>query len=180
MKHIIIGGLIVTLGGLFAWTGLSGCEITGAGIGLHDVEEGGECVDSDDCKHGTCYEKRCKSAPGGGACSVLECTTDAECCSGICTDSYCADKCGDEYASCDADSDCCSGYSCHDGSCESGGSCKSNGSLCYLDEDCCSGLCKTDAEECVAVGSCGGSGDGCSYDDDCCSNVCLTSSYECL
>lgn len=178
MKHTIIIGAVVIVG-LGAWAGTSGCEITGAGIGLHDVEEGGECVDDDDCKRGTCYEDRCKTAAGGGACSEFQCKTDGECCSGFCNGSYCEDSCGMSYDSCDSSSDCCSGYSCNDGYCESGSTCASNGSVCDFDEECCSGTCDELYGCTTGSSSCGGSEAFCTDDADCCSDLCLSSLNEC-
>jgi hypothetical protein len=83
----------------------------------------------------------------------LGCTSDTDCCSGVCgTDSLCgypppADivTCAVDDQACKMDADCCSFLCASDGFCGlPGGSCNVDNDPCQVDSDCCSNVCAPD------------------------------------
>jgi hypothetical protein len=91
------------------------------------------------------------------------CSSNGDCCSGLCIGNQCA--CQDQGAPCSSGSDCCSGMICNSShQCEP---CGAQGDPCLRASDCCSNqqlICFSDntCEFCANLGF------GCSKDSDCC------------
>jgi hypothetical protein len=140
----------------------------------------GVCDEPDLCEPGT-DTTDCESAGDAGTsgdsssggptpgCEPLDtfCTTDSDCCSGICRLGSCAtSECGRSGDVCNDSSDCCGSLTCDGVEC---GTCASNGASCYVDEDCCSGHCGVSG---CSSSSCADVNEYCSADSDCCSGLC--------
>src|SRR5262249_41489191 len=105
---------------------------------------------------------------GQGLCNNLqncllkgsECTTDADCCSGLCdATGHCA--CRAAGAACTKALDCCSN------TCGAGGCCIPTGSPCTTGSDCCSGTCDATGQcACLSPGA------ACADGSACCSGIC--------
>jgi hypothetical protein len=166
------------------------CEPTPTGPTCTDFcsAPGAVCTRAADCCGYDCNSGRC----GGPLCRQRndDCTSDAECCSGRCSeqDSRCADvealSCRASFESCESGSGgaCCHG--CDDTSqrcAPSEQGCRARGEPCSSDGACCTGTCDAQVD---GVGACGGAcaaaGSACTHAGECCSGLCAGEPGRCL
>jgi hypothetical protein len=159
------------------------CDITAGSIGVcRKLPLGAGCTASAQCQDGALCESNGApptiSRPQGTCCNpsstgTLDCTTDADCCTGVCgsigNDQFKC-MCAAQGVVCSSDLDCCAGNACTGGTCQP--VCRVDNTPCQDNSQCCgSSVCcggVTGGPVCKAVCGCLPHGGFCQTDSDCC------------
>jgi len=155
----------------------SGSNCPSSGICGGADEPPAECFTDADCPSGSvCNAGFCELTmmclPIGSSC-----TTEFDCCTGICRQGTCSDKCAPGLTPCTSHSECCTFFCRDDGLCQPDG-CLLDGELCFTDNDCCDGSCVNGI--CSLGPNCIPNGDRCEIDAGCCTNVCDIVTRTCI